>query len=153
MLAPSIIGGESATLSEQNVIKYLDTPAKFQGGFRNFPGVAGLEASLRYILRLRIENIRKKNAKIANVLRDEVSKISNAKIHGPEDPAQRTSIVTFTLSSYDSSIIAKKLEQNYGIIFAARDIGGGKKAVRATPHFFNSEDEANRAIECMKGLL
>jgi cysteine desulfurase/selenocysteine lyase len=128
-------------------------PTKFQAGFRNFPGVAGLEASLRYILRLRIKNIRKKNMQVANLLREELNKIPAAETHGPEDPSKRTSIVTFTLSQQDPSTIVKKLEENYGIIFAARDIGGGRKAVRATPHFFNSEEEVVRSMTCLKNLL
>ena len=39
MLEPTVIGVESATLSDQNILAYFDMPARFQGGFRNFPGV------------------------------------------------------------------------------------------------------------------
>jgi hypothetical protein len=52
----------------------------------------------------------------------------------------------------DSSTLVKKLEQN-SIIFAARDVGGGKKAVRAAPHFFNSEEESATAASYVKSLL
>ena len=151
MLLPQAIGSESATLSEQNVISYFDMPAKFQAGFRNYPGAAGLEASLRYILRIGLESIRKKNMKAAGILRDEIGRIPDVKLYGPDDENKRTSIVTFTAST-DSSILVKKLEQD-NIIFAARDIGGGKKAVRAAPHFFNSEEEAETAASYVKNLL
>lgn len=151
MLLPQAIGSESATLSEQNVISYFDMPAKFQAGFRNYPGAAGLEASLRYILRIGLENIRKKNMKAAGILRDEIGRIPDVKLYGPDDENKRTSIVTFTAST-DSSILVKKLELA-SIIFAARDIGGGKKAVRAAPHFFNSEEEAETAASYVKNLL
>ncbi len=151
MLLPQAIGSESATLSEQNVISYFDMPAKFQAGFRNYSGAAGLEASLRYILRIGLESIRKKNMKAAGILRDEIGRIPDVKLYGPDDENKRTSIVTFTAST-DSSILVKKLEQD-NIIFAARDIGGGKKAVRAAPHFFNSEEEAETAASYVKNLL
>ena len=151
MLLPQAIGIESATLSEQNVISYFDMPAKFQAGFRNYPGAAGLEASLRYILRIGLESIRKKNMKAAGILRGEIGRIPDVKLYGPDDENKRTSIVTFTAST-DSSILVKKLEQD-SIIFAARDIGGGKKAVRAAPHFFNSEEEAETAANYVKNLL
>ena len=152
MLEPPEIGGESATLSDQNIITYLDTPARFQAGFRNFPGVAGLEASLRYILRIGLERIRKKNMNIANILREEIAKIPAVKMYGPDDESKRSSIVTFMPPKADSSTLVRQLEQNR-IIFAARDIGGGKKAVRATPHFFNSEEEASIIANYVKGLL
>ena len=151
VLSPQAIGSESATLSEQNAISYLDMPARFQAGFRNYPGAAGLEASLRYVLRIGLESVRKKNMKAAGILRDVIGKIPDVRLYGPDDENKRTSIVTFTAST-DSSILVKKLEQN-NIIFASRDIGGGKKAVRAAPHFFNSEEEAETAASYVKNLL
>lgn len=151
ILTPPSIGIESAMLSEQNVIAYFDPPTRFQAGFRNFPGAAGLEASMRYVLRIGLDSIRKKNMKVANALREEIGKIPNVKLYGPDDENKRTSIVTFITGS-DSSTIVKKLEQN-SIIFAARDIGGGRKAVRAAPHFFNSEEEAATAASYVKSLL
>ena len=150
MLTPPAIGIESAALSDQNVIAYFDMPTRFQAGFRNFPGAAGLEASMRYILRVGIEQIRKRNMKVANALRGEIGKMPGVKMYGPDDEDRRTSIVAFTAPA-DSSAIVKKLEQN-GIIFAARDIGG-KKAVRASPHFFNSEEEAATAASYVKSLI
>ena len=164
-LVPHFIGSESATFSadekqkQKKIITYADGPERFQAGFRNYGGVAGMESSVRYILRLGIENIRKKNLKIANVLRDELAKIPNIKIHGPDDENLRTSIVSFspvssssTYSLVDSRTIVNKLEQNE-IIFAERDIGGGMKAVRGAPHFFNTEEEAVRAAHYLKDIL
>jgi cysteine desulfurase / selenocysteine lyase len=151
-LTPLVIGGESATLSDQNILAHLDMPDRFQGGFRNFPGAAGLEASLRYILRIGLERIRKKNMNVAGIFREEIAKIPVVKMYGPDDESKRSSIVTFMPQAADSSTLVKKLEQN-SIIFAARDIGGGKKAVRAAPHFFNSEEEASTAASYIKSLL
>jgi cysteine desulfurase / selenocysteine lyase len=152
MLAPPVIGVESATLSDQNIVAYFDMPARFQAGFRNFPGAAGLEASLRYILRIGLERLRKRNMKVAGIFREEISKIPVVKMYGPEEERKRSSIVTFMPQTADSSTLVKNLEQN-SIIFAARDIGGGKKAVRAAPHFFNNEEEASTAASYIKSLL
>lgn len=152
ILEPLEIGGESATLSEQNIIAYLDMPARFQASFRNFPGAAGLEASLRYILRIGLERIRKKNMNVASILREEIAKIPAVKMYGPDDESKRSSIVTFMPQKADSSTLVRQLAQNR-IILAARDTGGGKKAVRAAPHFFNSEEEASITASHIKDLL
>ena len=152
ILEPLEIGGESATLSEQNIIAYLDMPARFQASFRNFPGAAGLEASLRYILRIGLERIRKKNMNVASILREEIAKIPAVKMYGPDDESKRSSIVTFMPQKADSSTLVRQLAQNR-IILAARDTGGGKKAVRAAPHFFNSEEDASIIANYVKGLL
>jgi cysteine desulfurase/selenocysteine lyase len=152
-LRPQSIGSESATLSsDHKTLAYIDPPAKFQTGFRNFPALAGLEASVRYLLRLGMNNIRRKNMKVANALRSELVKVNDVKLYGPEDENQRTSIVSFSSANKEAKKIVDKLGQNE-IIFAERDVGGGKKAVRASPHFFNTEEESVRSIEQIKKIM
>jgi cysteine desulfurase/selenocysteine lyase len=108
---------------------------------------------LRYVLRIGIDNIRQMNMRVARVLREETSKIPGVELYGPEDENKRSSIVTFMPPrGADSSALAKRLEQN-NIVFAARDVGGGKRAVRAAPHFFNSEEEAITAASYVKNLV
>lgn len=152
LLEPYEIGGESSTLSEQNTITHLDMPSRLQAGFRNFPGAAGLEASLRYILRIGLKRITKKNMNVARILREEISKIPAVEMYGPEDESKRSSIVTFMPHKADSMTLVHQLEENR-IILAVRDIGGGKKVVRATPHFFNSEEEASITASHVRELL
>jgi cysteine desulfurase/selenocysteine lyase len=151
-LKPQSIGSESATLSsDQKTLAYLEPPTKFQTGFRNFPTLAGLEASIRYLLRIGLGNIRSMNLKVANTLRDELEKIAGIKLYGPEDENLRTSIVSFSSAELDSKTITDKLEESE-VIFAERNVGG-RKVVRASPHFFNSEAEVMRAVDLMKNIL
>ena len=125
-LAPQSIGSESAILSsDQKTLAYIEPPVKFQTGFRNFPALAGLEASVRYLLRLGMPNIRSKNMKVANLLRSELEKIADVKLYGPEDEKLRTSIVSFT-SNKVSKTVVDKLEENE-IIFAERDVAAEQK--------------------------
>jgi cysteine desulfurase / selenocysteine lyase len=64
----------------------------------------------------------------------------------------RTSIVSFSSAEVDSKTITDKLEENE-VIFAERNLGGRRKAVRASPHFFNSEAEVMRAVDLLKNIL
>ena len=89
--------------------------------------------------------------KVANSLRSELENIADVKVYGPEDENLRTSIISFT-SNKVSKTIVDKLEENE-IIFAERDVGAGTKAVRASPHFFNSEEEVTRAVAYIKKIL
>ncbi len=152
-LEPPAVASESAILSESNVVASLEMPARLQGGFRNYPGAAGLEAALRYTLRLGVDNIVRKNAQLAGQIRQELGAIPGVTFHGPEDDRRRSSIVSFSApGGTDASTIVKKLEERE-VVFAARDIGGGKKAVRVAPHFFNSEEEARTAIGYVKAMI
>lgn len=147
---PPSIGGESATLSGET-LAYKEMPGRMQAGFRNYPGVAGLEAAMRYVLRLGIDNIRSMNVKVANALRQEVSTIKGAELVGPDDDKLRSSIVAFTLPK-DAGFVVRKLAEQQ-IVLAERDIGGGRKAVRASPHFFNTEDESASVASEIRRLI
>jgi len=149
-MRPPSIGGESATLSGET-LAYREMPRRMQVGFRNYPGAAGLEAALRYVLRLGIDNIRGTNMKVANALRQEASALKGAALVGPDDDKMRSSIVAFTLPKDAEYVVRKLGEEN--IVLAERDIGGGKKAVRASPHFFNTVDEAASVVSEIRRLI
>lgn len=153
ILEPSTVGGESAILSDGDVLANMEMPARLQGGFRNYPGAAGLEAALRYVLRIGIENILDRNLRISRLIREELGRIPGVILYGPEDERQRSSIVSFLPPErMDAETLVKKLEES-NVVFAARDGGEGKKVVRASPHFFNDEKEAATAIGYVKRLI
>ena len=153
MLTPRYIGGESAIITEKKDLIYTESPQKFQTGFRNYPGIAGLLSSINYIHRLGVNTIRKMNMKIANELVEELGRIPGISIFGPEDEKIRSSILSFTIDSVNPKKIVSGLEER-GIIVAERDIvgGGKKKAVRASPHFFNDLNEVSSFVQNMKNI-
>lgn len=153
LLVPKYIGGESAIITEEKKLVYADSPQKFQTGFRNYVGIAGLTSSLKYIQHVGIETIRKMNMKIANDIIEQLRTIPGVSIFGPEDEKLRSSIVSFSTDSVLPKIMVSKLEEN-GIIVAERDIvgGGKKKAVRASPHFFNTLDEVSTLVQNIKNI-
>ena len=150
LLEPKTIGGESAIIYDDTNLAFKELPDKFQTGFRNYVGIVGLESSVRYLLNFGMKNIREKNKYLANLFREELSKIPNVILYGPEDPNDRTSIVSFNIDGFDSQEIVDKLEKQ-GIILAVREIME-KKIVRASPHFFNTESEMLQIIDAIKKL-
>ncbi|AIF83260.1 selenocysteine lyase [Candidatus Nitrososphaera evergladensis SR1] len=151
-LEPPSIGGESAIVSDSGIIAAREMPHRLQTGFRNYPGAAGLEAALRYVLRVGIDNIRSANMKVAEALREELGRIQGVTLYGPQDAEKRTSIVTFSVPK-DPSMIVRKLEEENRIVLAEREAGGRRKIIRAAPHFFNTEAEAATVAAQIKALL
>lgn len=152
VLIPESIGGESGKIISDDSVVHNDIPQKFETGFRNYPGLAGLESSLRYILRIGMSKIISKNLKTSSILRNELLKISGIDIHGIDDEKLRNSIVSFSSSKIESNLLKKKLEKE-GIIVAERDLLNGKKIIRASPHFFNNEEEIMKTIRIIKNIL
>lgn len=146
MLEPLVYGPGSAFIRDERVI--LNTiPTRFEGGFRNYIGIAAFNASLKYIMNVGINNIRKRNIQLANMIRDELK--DRLTIYGPEDEKMRNSIVSFSVNDINNLI--EKLESN-NIVVAKREIAG-KNIVRVSPHFFNDEREVNYLTRTIKELL
>jgi cysteine desulfurase/selenocysteine lyase len=150
LLEPKTIGGESAMIYDDSKLVYKELPDKFQTGFRNYVGIVGLESSANYLLDFGMNKIREKNQLLSNLLREELSKIPNLTLYGPEDPNDRTSIVSFNIKGFDSQEIVDKLEKQ-NIILAVREIMENK-IVRASPHFFNTESQILQVIDAIKKL-
>lgn len=150
LLEPLQVAGESAMLYDSNKLAYKDLPDKFQGGFRNFAAIVGLENSVSFLLHLGLDNIRKKIIGLADLLREELSKIPDLTLYGPADQQKRTSIVSFSFDKIPPQQIIEKLESQK-IILALREIGD-KKIMRASPHFFNTESEILALVEAIKNL-
>ena len=150
LLEPKTIGGESAIIYDDTKLAFKELPDKFQTGFRNYVGIVGLESSANYMLNFGMKNIHEKNQYLSNLLREELSKISNVTLYGPDDQNLRTSIVSFNIKGFDSQQVVDKLEKQ-NIILAVREIMN-QKIVRASPHFFNTESQMLEVIDAIKKL-
>lgn len=150
LLEPVSIGGESAMVYDDTKLAFKDIPDKFQAGFRNYVGFVGLDTSIAYLQKFGLNQIRKKIIKLSNQLRDELSKISGVTMYGPEEPKKRTSIVSFSLDNFEPQMVCEILEKKK-IIIAVREILD-KKILRASPHFFNSEEDIQKVVEEIRKL-
>ena len=150
LLEPKTIGGESGIIYDDSKLAFKELPDKFQTGFRNYVGIVGLASSVNYMLNLGMNNIHEKNQYLSNLFREELSKIPNIILYGPENQNDRTSIVSFNIKGFDSQEVVDKLEKQ-NIILAVREIMV-EKIVRASPHFFNTESQMLEVIDAIKKL-
>ena len=125
-------------------------PDRFQTGFRNYVGLAGMESSITFLQNLGWDNIRKHIINLSNLFIDEIGKIPESKIFGPEDENERTSIVSFEIGKNDPENIVSTLAKK-GIIVAKREIYE-KPILRISPHVFNTKDEILQLVEELKKL-
>ena len=150
MLEPVQLAGESAMIYDESKLAYKDIPDKFQGGFRNFAAIVGLHSSVSFLMGLGISNIREKIIGLADLLRDELTKIPGITLYGPEDQEKRTSIVSFTISGKSPQETIERLERAK-IVLAVREISN-TKIMRASPHFFNTESDILKLVDAIRKL-
>ena len=150
LLEPSNIGGETAETNENGELTYKELPDKFQAGFRNYVGLAGMESSVTFLQNLGWNNIRNHIISLSNLFIDEIGKIPESKVFCPEDESERTSIVSFEIEKQDPEKIVSELAQK-GIIVAKREIYE-KPVLRISPHIYNTKDEILSLVEELKKL-
>ena len=150
LLEPSNIGGETAETNENGELTYKELPDRFQAGFRNYVGLAGMESSVTFLQNLGWNDIRNHIISLSNLFIDEIGKISESKVFCPENESERTSIVSFEIAKQDPEKIVSELAQK-GIIVAKREIYE-KPVLRISPHIYNTKDEILSLVEELKKL-
>jgi cysteine desulfurase family protein len=93
-----------------------DLPDKFESGTLNGPGIAGLGAGVRHIMKRGIEAIRAQEMDLTRQLVDGIKNLDSVTVYGPDDPARRTSIASFTAAGHRVSEIGLRLDEEFGIL-------------------------------------
>jgi cysteine desulfurase/selenocysteine lyase len=93
-----------------------ELPDKFESGTVNGPGIAGLGAGVRYIMKRGIEAIRGQEMDLTQQMVDGIKSLDGVTVHGPADAVRRTSIVSFTAVGRRVSEIGLRLDEEFGIL-------------------------------------
>jgi cysteine desulfurase family protein len=103
-------GSQSSSLEHPNFY-----PDKLEAGTHNLPGIAGLNAGLKYILNRGIESIYSHEKGLLDIFIAEMRKNPKIKIYGPESIEHRIGVVPININGMDSSEVADILDTEYRI--------------------------------------
>lgn len=112
-LTPLIQGGTGShsTAEEQPQVM----PDSFEAGTHNLPGIAGLLAGLDFIRDQGLSTIFQREHDLLTQAEQSLRAIPGVTIYGPEDPTARCSVLSFTVSGIDSSLLAAELDHGFTI--------------------------------------
>ena len=159
-LPPLVCGGTGSRSEHETQPDFL--PDKYEGGTPNIVGLAGLRASIGYILDRGVEDIRAQEMRLAGRLIDGLGRLPRITVIGPRDPAKQTAIVSFVIDGRPCSNVAAALDERFeimcrpGLHCAPRaheslaTLPAG--TVRLAPGPFTTEDEIDRAIAAIAEL-
>lgn len=103
-------GSQSSSLEHPNFY-----PDKLEAGTHNLPGIAGLNAGLKYILNRGTESIYSHEKALLDTFIIELKKNPKIKIYGPESTEHRIGVVPVNIDGMDSSEVANILDTEYDI--------------------------------------
>lgn len=160
-LESASVGG--GTVSDVRELAYVlePSPACFEAGTPNIPGVIGLGRAVEYVERIGISEIEKHEAKLSGEAAKRLSELEHVEVYGPEN---RAGIVPFNVKGLHAHDVALILDQTKKIcvrsghhcaIPVTRFLEV-ESTVRASFALYNTEEEVDvlvNAVNALKALV
>lgn len=137
-------------------------PDKFESGTPNTPGIVGLGAGIKFILKTGIDNIRKHEEELTEYFIEELKKIDKVKIYGPCNVKKQAPVVSINIGEEDSSEVSYILDRVFNIAvrpglhcapLAHKTIGTFEQGVvRFSIGYFNTHEDIEEAIKAIKEI-
>ncbi len=157
-MPPTFGGGDMIKEVSLKEASYNDLPYKFEAGTPNISAVIGLKAAIDYILDLSFENIQAHEKELCAYALDKLKEIKDVQIIG--ESTQSRSLISFTVKNIHSLDIAtllnfKGIALRSGHLCAQPALKrfGVSAMLRISFALYNSFDEVDRFIECLKKII
>ncbi len=159
-LRPLIEGGTGSRSEEEYQPRFL--PDRFESGTANAPGLAGLNAGLKWLQSEGQSRILEREQSLAARLASGLAAIPGVLVYGPGDRAKCTGVVSFTLRGREVSEIGEILDDSFGIMTrvglhcapaAHKTIGAFPAGtVRMSVGAFTSQADIDTALEAVASI-
>jgi len=158
---PYITGGTGSFSDNEEQPEYL--PDKFEAGTPNIPGIFGLNAALKYMDTIGIENIWASEMRLTGTFINEVSNMKDVKLAGIRDIMGRTAVVSLDFQGRDNAEIAYDIDREYGIMTRCglHCAPSAHKTLRSFPQgtvrfsfsHFNTMEEVRYTVDAINRLV
>ena len=159
-LSPLKVGGSGVHSFDRE--HPSDMPTALEAGTLNGHGIAGLNAALSFLERVGVEEIHRREDKLARLFTERIRTIPGIVIYGDLDAKLRAPIVSVNVGDVDSAIVSDILWEDYGICVRAgahcaplmhRALGTTEQgAVRFSFSYFNTEKEVEQAACALREI-
>lgn len=112
-MAPLVVGGSGVhSFAEAHP---SEMPTALEAGTLNVPGLAGLEAGVRWILAQGVEVLCAKETALARLFYENIRGVPGVVVYGGCPAGPHAPIVSLNLAGEDSARVADALWEDYGI--------------------------------------
>jgi selenocysteine lyase/cysteine desulfurase len=138
------------------------SPDKYEGGTLNAVGLAGLEASVTWLLQTGMEELRRREQELTADLIQGLSEISGVRVQGTYEAGKQVAVVSFTIPGVDPAEIGFRLDSEFGIAarvglqcspLAHKTLGTFPTGtVRFSLGVHNTREEINVAVSAVRSI-
>ncbi|OJU26313.1 MAG: aminotransferase class V [Alphaproteobacteria bacterium 64-6] len=157
-LEPPIIDHFAAPWVAADRYELRPDARRFENWENNYAARLGLGIAIDYALSIGMDPIMARCRMLADLMRDELARIPGVTIH--DIGAERAAIVTFTVAGFDASEVHARMKAQGINVTTSQPSSTLLDAtarslpliVRASPHYYNSEDEVMRLTRAVAAL-
>ena len=154
LLRPTLLGAwnvRSPNYIAQPEVEFVPTAQRYEPGVLNIAGVYGMKAAIDLIMAHGIDEIAARLLELkAHLLRG--LDALEFEILGPREGSTASSITTFSHARADAASLFAELAENK-ITASLRYDASARSYLRFSPHFYNREEEIDRAVSVLKQQL
>lgn len=147
-------GGMNAKFDMCGDVAYLEPPVKFEAGTQNLEGILGLDAAIKYLMKIGMKNIREYEEYLHKYALEQLEKLDNVIIYNKDADS---GIITFNIKNvfaqdaatyFNSQGIACRSGQHCAKILISflHEVA----TVRASIYFYNTKEDIDCLVEACK---
>lgn len=157
---PLIEGGTGSASLLQDMPDFL--PDRLEAGTHNVPGIAGLEAGLRFVRGTTAERILRHERRLIRRAAETLRRMNGIQVFLSDDPARQLGVLSFTVDGREPEDVAHALARRGVAVraglhcapLAHRGAGTSERGtVRISVSAFTSEAEIDGFLREMRGIL
>jgi selenocysteine lyase/cysteine desulfurase len=130
----------------QEQIVFRTGSQKYEAGTHNLLGIVGLVTAMGLIVELGVENIARELLRKRALLVPALQAKGCTVLQADAPPESSSGIVSFTQPGGDLAALHQKL-LDAGVLTSLRADRTGRKYIRLSPHFYNTDAELERVLE------
>lgn len=151
VLRPALVGWNNARCPgfiTRDELEFWPDARRYEPGTLNLAGIVGLHAALRMLLTVGLSTIEERVLGLATRLGERLLR-EGWSLLGPNPrthPRELTGIVTCYRRDWSLGAVHQRL-RDAGVVVSLRQGRDGSKFLRASPHFYNTEQELDGFVE------
>jgi selenocysteine lyase/cysteine desulfurase len=151
LLRPIVYGWhnvECPAFVSQETLRYPNDGRRYEAGTENLLGLVGFRAAMELLLEVGVDNIAAELLRKRKWLAPAIEAKGYEVLFRDALPAHASGIISFHKPGVDLAGLHRKLERD-GIFVSLRFDRLGRGFLRASPHFYNTDEELGRLVEAV----
>ena len=156
-IEPVFLGGGMVSSVTESGYVPEPSPAKFEAGTPNIPGVIGLGKAVEYVKEIGVHDIEKHETTLARDAAKRLSELDGVDVYGPEN---RSGLVPFNVRGMNCHDVAMILDQTkaicvrsgYHCAMPGINFLGVDGTVRASFALYNTEEEVDLLVDTVSKI-